>query len=157
MTYTEFLKDIEKRHNYGIKVKGAVGKPNCFNYSLVIIKKALVNYLVLGKSIYDTINENQELIDYQIVKKRSSKTRYLDVTNNKLLDDKVIRLFPVTLGGIQILNDKMSNVPDVPEKSVLIKDNILNMTINDIPNFDINYYVNAFNDQLDKWFKGSNE
>ena len=76
--YSTFLKNIEKKNGYKIKVKGgSVGKPNCFNKSLIIIKKAIVNYFVENKSIYDTINENQELIDYQIIKK-SFKTYRLN-------------------------------------------------------------------------------
>ena len=152
MDYSSFLKNIEKKNGYKIKVKGGeVGKPNAFNYSLIILKKALVNYFLENKSIYETINENQELIDYQIIKKRSSKTTYIDANNKQLLKDKVLRLFPVTRGGIVILNGSLSKVPDVPEQSVLIKDNIMNMTIKDIPNFDINYYINAFNDKLEGW------
>lgn len=152
MDYSSFLKNIEKKNGYKIKVKGGeVGKPNAFNYSLIILKKALVNYFLENKSIYETINENQELIDYQIIKKRSSKTTYIDANNKQLLKDKVLRLFPVTKGGIVILNSSLSKVPDVPEQSVLIKDNIMNMTIKDIPNFDINYYINAFNDKLEGW------
>src|SRR5574344_757220 len=102
--YPAFLKEIEKKHGYKLKVKGgSVGKPNAFNKSLIIIKKAIVNYFVEGKSIYDTINENQDLIDYQIIKKRTAQTRYMDMTHQEMLEDKVIRVFPVTKDGIQIL------------------------------------------------------
>lgn len=156
--YPSFLKELEKKNNCHIKVKGGeVGKPNCFNKNLIILKKALVNYFIEGKSIYDTINENQELIDYQIIKKRSSKTKYMDMTHNVLLNDKVLRLFPVTKDGMKILTDKLSNIPEVPEQAVLIKENILGMTIKDIPNFDINYYVKAFNDKVEAWTKGMSE
>ena len=156
--YKSFIKDIENRNGFTVKVKGTdVGKPNCFNNSLVILKKALVNYFVEGKSIYDTIRENQALIDYQIIKKRSSKTKYMDFTNNELLPDKVLRLFPVTKGGMKIMTDTFKQVPDVPEQSVLIKENIQNMTINDIKNFDINYYIKAFNDKLEAWLNGTGD
>lgn len=136
---------------------GEIGNKNAFNNSLMILNKGLRNYLLYGKSIYDTIKENQDLIDYQIVKKRSAKTKYFELNSKTLLPDKVIRLFPVTKDGIKILSDKMSQVPDVPEQSVLIKENIIGKTIKDIPNFDINYYINAFNDKLEKWFKGDLE
>ena len=156
--YPTFLKEIEKKNGYRIKVKGgSVGKPNCFNKSLIIIKKAIVNHFVEGKSIYDTINENQELLDYQIIKKRTAQTKYMDMTHGELLPDKVIRVFPVTKGGIQILTHNGSKVPDVPEQCVIIKDNIMNKTIKDIPNFDINYYVKAFNDELDSWLNGTGD
>lgn len=156
--YPAFLKEIEKKHGYKLKVKGgSVGKPNAFNKSLIIIKKAIVNYFVEGKSIYDTINENQDLIDYQIIKKRTAQTRYMDMTHQEMLEDKVIRVFPVTKDGIQILTHTGSKVPDVPEQCVIIKDNIIGKTIKDIPNFDINYYVNTFNDELDSWLNGTGD
>ncbi len=155
--YKMFIKELEKKHGVKIKVKGGeVGKPNEFNYSLIILKKALVNYFVDKKSIYSTIRENQELIDYQIIKKRTGKTKYLDMNTHKELPDKVLRLFPVTTGGVSIVTDTYKKVPEVPEKAVLIKDNIQNMTITDIPNFDVNYYITAFNDKLDSWLNGTN-
>ena len=157
--YKNFIKSIENENHYTIKVKGTdVGKPNAFNYSLIIIKKALVNYFVKHKSIYDTINENQKLIDYQIVKKRTNKTKYIIRHANEdkitVLPDKVLRLFPVIKGGVLITTDTFKQVPEVPKQSIIVKDNILNLTINDIPNFDINYYINAFNDKLDQWMNG---
>lgn len=156
--YPTFLKEIEKRNGYRIKVKGgSVGKPNAFNKSLIIIKKAIVNYFVEGKSIYDTINENQDLIDYQIIKKRTAQTRYMDMTNNELLPDKVIRVFPVTKNGIQILTHNGSKVPEVPDSCIIVKDNIIGKTIKDIENFDINYYVQAYNDELDSWLNGTGD
>lgn len=136
---------------------GEIGNKNAFNNSLMILNKGLRNYLLYGKSIYDTINENQDLIDYQIVKKRTSKTKYMNFDEQQLLDDKVLRLFPVTKGGMKILSDKLANIPDVPERSLLVKENIIGKTIKDIPDFDINYYINAFNDKLEKWFKGTSE
>lgn len=157
-SYGPFLKDIEKRNNFIVKCKGsAVGKPNAFNKSLIILKKALVNHFVENKSIYDTIKENQSLIDYQIIKKRTAKTKYIDADTGALLPDKVLRLFPVTNGGIKILTDAYSKIPDVPDRTILLKENILNMTIQDIPNFDINYYIEAFNSSLESWMTGSSE
>lgn len=156
--YSTFLKEIEKKNGYRIKVKGgSVGKPNCFNKSLIIIKKAIVNHFVEGKTIYDTINENQDLIDYQIIKKRTAQTKYMDMTNGILLPDKVIRVFPVTKDGIQILTHNGSKVPDVPDCCVIVKDNIMGKTIQDIPNFDINYYITTFNDELDSWLNGTGD
>lgn len=149
--YPQFLKELENKYNCSIKVKGDIGKPNAFNKSLVIIKKALVNYLLEGKSIYDTINENQKLIDYQIIKKRTALTVYINYNDMTTLPDKVLRMFPVTKDGVKILTDKGSAIPDVPESVVIMKDNIIGKTISDIPNFDINYYIDAFNNQLKDW------
>lgn len=151
--FKTFLKDIENEHNIHIKVKGGkVNLSTCFSYSLVILKKALINYFVFNKSIYDTLKENQELRDYQIIKNTSVKTRYVDATNNVVLPDKVLRIFPLTKGGIKLTTHGGDKIPDVPEDNVLLyKGDIRNMTINDIPNFDINYYINAFNKALADW------
>ena len=81
----------------------------------------------------------------------------MDVTHTTLLNDKVLRLFPVTKDGIEILTDKLSKVPQVPDMCVIIKDNIIGKTIKDVPNFDINYYVKTFNDELDSWLNGVSE
>ena len=79
----------------------------------------------------------------------------MDIDKQTLLDDKVLRLFPVTQGGMRLLTDKLSKIPEVPERCILYKDNIMNKTINDIPNFDINYYITGFNDLLDSWLGNS--
>jgi len=158
MDYPAFIKTIEIKNGFKVKVKGgSVGKPNEFNKNLIIIKKALVNHFIEHKTIYDTIRENQDLIDYQIIKKRTAKTKYKDMLTNTDLPDKVLRLFPVTQGGMQILTDTYKQIPDVPERTVLIKDDIRNKTINDIPNFDINYYIEKFNDELESWLSGKEE
>lgn len=151
--YKKFIKDIEQKNGVKLKVKGGeVGTRSLtFNYSLVILKKAIVNYFVEGKSIYDTINENQELIDYQIIKKRSSATEFINAETNEVLPDKVLRLFPVTEGGMTIRNKSGDKVPEVPDRIVLIKDNIQNMTIKDVPNLDINYYIQMFNEKKNAW------
>ena len=162
MNYPKFIKDIEEKRGFKVKVKGGdVGKPNCFNINLVILKKGLVNYFVENKDFLTTIKENQELIDYQIIKKSTTKTKFLqqepfcdDPTSGVILPDKVLRMFPVTKGGKKILTSSFSNIPDVPERVVIIKENIMNMTINDIENFDINYYISAFNKLVHDWTKG---
>ena len=108
--YKSFIKDIEKQNGYKIKVKGGdVGKPNCFNISLVIYKKGLLNHFVLGKNFLTTIKENQELIDYQIIKKRTAKTKYMDMRLNRDIAP-VLQKGKITLdlipGDIQVLKIK---------------------------------------------------
>lgn len=151
--YKDFIKAIEKDKGIHIKVKGqAVGKPNAFNYNLIIIKMGLLNHFIYGKSIFETMNENPELMNYQIIKKRTAQTKYMDMTNNIALPDKVLRLFPVTQGGIKILTDTMKKIPDVPDSALIYKDNIQSLTINDIPHLDLNYYSSKFQSDLqDGW------
>ena len=126
MEYSTFIKNIEKERNVKIKVKGTdVGKPNVFNKNLLILKKGLINHFVEGKDFLNTIRENQELIDYQIIKKRTAKTKYMNKDTLEILPDKVLRLFPVTKNGICIVNDKFASIPEVPDQVIIVKDNIL--------------------------------
>ena len=142
MSYSSFLSDMEKQKGVHIKVKGVVSKP------------ALVNYFLDGKTIYQTIEENQQLIDYQIIVKRSSKSIYADAATGEELRDKVLRLFPVTEGGKHYVKHNGDSIPDVPEQTILVKENIQQMTIQQIPNLDINYYINKFQSDLKTWLEG---
>ena len=154
-TYADFLKKIEKEKNIKIKVKGtAVGKPNAFNYHLIIIKKGLVNKFLYDKDFIQTMQENQQLIDYQIVKKSTAQTRFLNVNTGVELSDKVIRVFPV----VESCKDKLSivtvsgnKIPDVPENCILMKENIIDKTIDYIPELDLQYYIDAFNNAYKMW------
>jgi len=154
-TIKEHIKQIEKKNNYYVKTKGSdVSVKNPFNNALAIISKGLINYFLEDKDFITTIKENQDLIDYQIVKKRTAKTIFIDFDTMTTLDDKVLRLFPVTNDCPDkktIKNDKGAKVPNVPEYTILVKENIIGKTINDIDYFDLNYYIETFNDSLIAW------
>lgn len=153
-TYADFLKKIEKEKNIKIKVKGtAVGRPNAFNYHLIIIKKGLVNKFLYDKDFIQTMQENQQLIDYQIVKKSTAQTRFLDLNSNEQLPDKVIRVFPVisSYKGMNIVTISGNKIPDVPENVKLVKENIIDKTIDYVPELDLQYYIDAFNNAYEMW------
>lgn len=59
------------------KRKGAVVKKlNPLDNNLPIVNEAIVNYFLTNKPIYDTINECQELLKFQLIKKVSSKYEF---------------------------------------------------------------------------------
>jgi len=163
--YILLSEELDKNGQPKIKTKGTdVGKKNAHNNSLAIINKAIRNYFIydqdnmsIENSFHKTMQENPELINYQIIKKRTAKTTYVNADDLEELHDKVLRLFPVQYGGLRIVNGAGAKVPEVPERTVLVKENILDKTYLDIKDFDINYYKQYFNDKIKAWQTGFDE
>ena len=75
------------------KTKGAyVKKLDSLDYDLAVVNKALVDYMVSGVPIEDTIAGDDRLIDFQRVVKVSGKYLY-GVHGQKRLTDKCFRVF----------------------------------------------------------------
>ena len=62
------------------------------NYDLPIVNKALVDYMMKGISVEDTINNCHELKEFQKIVKISSNYKY-GFHNGKYLNDKTFRVF----------------------------------------------------------------
>lgn len=92
-----FQKDV---NNYIIvdaegkyKSKGAyVKKLNNLDYDLPIINKALVNYMVNNIPVEETINKCDDLKEFQLVTKISSKYKFI-LHGEKKIKEKCIRIF----------------------------------------------------------------
>lgn len=79
--------------NSGIERKGAYVKAlNDLDNDLPIVNKALVSYMVDGVPVEQTINECNELVQFQKVVKVSHKYAY-GMHNGKRLTDKTFRVF----------------------------------------------------------------
>jgi len=92
-----FQKDVNNYilidENGKIKSKGGyVKKLSNLDYDLPIINKALINYMVHGISVEDTILPCNDLKEYQMVTKISSKYKHI-VHGSKVLKEKCIRVF----------------------------------------------------------------
>lgn len=75
------------------KTKGAyVKKLDSLDYDLAVVNKALVDYMVAGVPVEDTIMGDDRLIDFQRVVKVSGKYLY-GVHGQKRLTDKCFRVF----------------------------------------------------------------
>lgn len=75
------------------KTKGAyVKKLDSLDYDLAVVNKALVDYMVSGVPVEDTIAGDDRLIDFQRVVKVSGKYLY-GVHGQKRLTDKCFRVF----------------------------------------------------------------
>lgn len=81
------------RENGAVKAKGGyVMKLNDLSYDLPIINKALVDYMIKGIPVERTINECQELREFQLVSKISNKYTHI-LHGNKPLKEKCVRVF----------------------------------------------------------------
>lgn len=104
----DYIKEIHQGdvNNYlfiaedgSIEQKGAyVKKLKPLDYDLPIVNKALVAYLVNKTPIEDTINECNDLIEFQKIYKVSNKYAFA-MHNEKKLEGKVFRVFASTAMG----------------------------------------------------------
>jgi DNA polymerase len=79
-----------------MKTKGAyVKKLGPLDYDLAVVNKALVEYMVHGVPVEDTIAADDDLVDYQRVVKVSGKYKY-GVHGHERLTDRCFRVFAST-------------------------------------------------------------
>lgn len=104
LEFDEFTRVYQKDvNNYvlvaadgSMKTKGAyVKKLGPLDYDLAVVNKALVEYMVHGVPVEDTIAADDDLIDYQRVVKVSGKYRY-GVHGHERLTDRCFRVFAST-------------------------------------------------------------
>ena len=104
LEFDEFTRVYQKDvNNYvlvaadgSMKTKGAyVKKLGPLDYDLAVVNKALVEYMVHGVPVEDTIAADDDLIDYQRVVKGSGKYKY-GVHGHERLTDRCFRVFAST-------------------------------------------------------------
>lgn len=104
LEFDEFTRVYQKDvNNYvlvaadgSMKTKGAyVKKLGPLDYDLAVVNKALVEYMVYGVPVEDTIATDDDLIDYQRVVKVSGKYKY-GVHGHERLTDRCFRVFAST-------------------------------------------------------------
>lgn len=104
LEFDEFTRVYQKDvNNYvlvaadgSMKTKGAyVKKLGPLDYDLAVVNKALVEYMVYGVPVEDTIAADDDLIDYQRVVKVSGKYKY-GVHGHERLTDRCFRVFAST-------------------------------------------------------------
>lgn len=104
LEFDEFTRVYQKDvNNYvlvaadgSMKTKGAyVKKLGQLDYDLAVVNKALVEFMVHGVPVEDTIAADDDLIDYQRVVKVSGKYKY-GVHGHERLTDRCFRVFAST-------------------------------------------------------------
>lgn len=153
------------------KTKGGyVKKLSKIDYDLPIINEALVEYMVNGTPISETINGCDDMIMFQMVKKASGKydgavkdatfkdvkvdKKKVTVWNNdgQILKEKTMRIFASNSekdGGIHKLSKrtgKLEKISSSPEHCFIINDDVNNMKVTN--NLDKAWYVDFANKRL---------
>lgn len=115
-----------------IKTKGAWAKKlNELNYENAILNEALVEYLVNGVPVEETVGKCQDLRKFQMIKRGTGNfpTLYLDGEKIPL---KTIRIFASTQGGELYKRHKtgrFAKVENVPDLVQMINDDITGVAI----------------------------
>ena len=138
------------------KSKGAyVKKLSNIDYDLPIVNKALINYFVKNKPIEDTINECNELRDFQKVVKISRLYKYA-LHGEEKIKEKVLRVFASkdenAKGVFKVKGeDKIEKLANTPDKCFIYNESVIGIKV---PNsLDKQYYLDTaqkrLNDFLD--------
>lgn len=126
--------------NYGISVKGAWS----INNNMIVVKKALIEYFVNGKSVEETVNSNNDIFDFQIIAKAGTKYReaYHLVDGKQTLVQKVNRIYASKdkkygkIFKVKAEDNSVAKIESLPEHCVIDNDNQL--TISDV---DKTFYI----------------
>lgn len=126
--------------NYGISVKGAWS----INNNMIVVKKALIEYFVNGKSVEETVNSNNDIFDFQIIAKAGTKYReaYHLVDGEQTLVQKVNRIYASKdkkygkIFKVKAEDNSVAKIESLPEHCVIDNDNQL--TISDV---DKTFYI----------------
>lgn len=131
--------------------KGAYVKSlSKIDYDLPIVNKAIVEYLMHDVPVEDTVNNCDDLIEFQKISKIGSTYKYI-MHGDKKLSEKVIRTFAckkdlpgvfkvkdkVNKDGIQV--ESLEKIANTPEKCFIDNGNIINKKCPDY--LDKQYYI----------------
>lgn len=136
-----------------VKAKGAYVKElNSLDYDLPIINKALRNYMIDKTPVKETILSCNNLYEFQMVTKISSKYDYA-LWGSKKLKERVIRSFASTNKNHGDLRKKHSETGSYEKLSLTSEHNFIDNgdIINiKVPEFlDKNYYINLAKKRLE--------
>lgn len=131
-----------------IKAKGTfVKKLSKLDYDLPILNKALKEYYINGVPVEETINNCDELIEFQKIVKISNKYLY-STYGDFQLKERMLRVFastrPYAKGvfkakqkGDAVVLEKIANTP---EKCFIYNENVIGMKVTE--ELDKQYYIN---------------
>lgn len=150
--YNEKGKELFKR-------KGAmVKKLSPLDNDLSVVNKAVVDYFINGTKPEITINNTNELIQFQKITKISNKYEYA-VHNGVILNEKVHRVFATldyNLGGTLYKKhrnkDTLDKTPSTPETCVVINNNIEGFSAPEW--LDRNWYIELANTRIQMFLGG---
>lgn len=140
---------IDEKGKYKSK-GGYVKKLNNIDYDLPIVNSALINNFVSGKTIEDTINECNDLREFQKIVKVSKLYKYA-IHGDKRINEKVLRVFASrdenAPGVFKVkTEDRIEKIANTPEKCFIYNDEVLNVKVPEY--LDKNYYIEIANKRL---------
>lgn len=123
------VKTVGSYLNYGISVKGAWS----INNNMIIVKKALIEYFVNSTPVEDTINNCDNIFEFQLIAKagRKYKEAYHMVDGEKQPVQKVNRVYATSderygkLFKVKAEDDFTSRIEMLPEHCIIDNDNHL--------------------------------
>lgn len=153
LEFDEFKKVYQKDvNNYIIvdyegnyKSKGAyVKKLSNLDYDLPIVNKALIDYMVKNTPVEQTINDCNELKEFQQVSKIGSKYKHI-LHGEKILNEKCIRIFASNdendagVKKISVRTGRPEKISNSPERCFIFNDEVNGVTVPD--KLDKDWYI----------------
>lgn len=154
---TIYQKDVNNyllidRKTGAVKAKGGyVMKLNDLSYDLPIINKALVDYMIHGIPVRRTIMECQDLREFQLVSRISSKYTHI-LYGDKPIKEKCIRVFasnnPADPGvkKVHAVRKTTAKLTNSPEHCFIFNDDVKSVPVPD--NLDRQWYIDFANKRL---------
>lgn len=154
---TIYQKDVNNyllidRKTGAVKAKGGyVMKLNDLSYDLPIINKALVDYMIHGIPVRRTIMECQDLWEFQLVSRISSKYTHI-LYGDKPIKEKCIRVFasnnPADPGvkKVHAVRKTTAKLTNSPEHCFIFNDDVKGVPVPD--KLDRQWYIDFANKRL---------
>lgn len=154
---TIYQKDVNNyllidRKTGAVKAKGGyVMKLNDLSYDLPIINKALVDYMIHGIPVRRTIMECQDLREFQLVSRISSKYTHI-LYGDKPIKEKCIRVFasnnPADPGvkKVHAARKTTAKLTNSPEHCFIFNDDVKGVPVPD--KLDRQWYIDFANKRL---------
>lgn len=154
---TIYQKDVNNyllidRKTGAIKAKGGyVMKLNDLSYDLPIINKALVDYMIHGIPVRRTIMECQDLREFQLVSRISSKYTHI-LYGDKPIKEKCIRVFASNnladpgVKKVHAVRKTTAKLTNSPEHCFIFNDDVKGVPVPD--KLDRQWYIDFANKRL---------
>ena len=154
---TIYQKDVNNyllidRKTGAVKAKGGyVMKLNDLSYDLPIINKALVDYMIHGIPVRRTIMECQDLREFQLVSRISSKYTHI-LYGDKPIKEKCIRVFASNNSAdpgvkkVHAVRKTTAKLTNSPEHCFIFNDDVKGVPVPD--KLDRQWYIDFANKRL---------
>lgn len=155
---TIYQKDVNNyllidRQTGAVKAKGGyVMKLNDLSYDLPIINKAIVDYMISGIPVSRTINDCQDLREFQLVSRISSKYTHI-LYGDVPIKERCIRIFASQNSSdpgvkkVHAVNKNAAKIQNSPEHCFIFNDDVKGVSVPD--RLDRQWYINLANKRLE--------